>query len=144
MIRPVYIRRIVAVAISIVAIVAMTLFVQLLIFRFPRGGGLKAQMMHRKSIAMHAILDGIIQGDLTRVKSSANQLVDYEYAIQRHLSSVEYEKHGTDFRTAVEDLIEASTQKDNHSAKEAILRLESSCIECHLLMNRQKTLETTP
>jgi hypothetical protein len=40
------------------------------------------------------------------------------------------------FQQSVDDLIAASGKKDVNSAKEAVLRLERSCIECHMLMNQ--------
>jgi hypothetical protein len=94
-------------------------------------------MMHRKSIAMQAILDAMIRGDLRRVERAANQLLIYRHSIEQILSSAEYEKYGEDFRMSVDDLIDAAARKDQDSAKEATLRLERSCLECHLLMNQR-------
>ncbi len=39
-------------------------------------------------------------------------------------------------RDSTADLIEAASERDHHAAKEAALRLERSCIECHALINR--------
>jgi hypothetical protein len=139
---PVPYRQIV-IALSILAIIALIWLSQLLT-SLPFGGGLKTQMMHRKSIAMQTILDAMIRGDLRRVERAANQLVDYRNTIKHFLSSDEYEKYGEDFRKSVDDVIEAAAQKDQNSAKEATLRLERSCIECHVLMNQRETQGTGP
>lgn len=138
----VHFRRSVVVLIAVFAIIAMVWMFQLLISRVPLGGSLKTQMMHRKSMAMKTILEGMIRGDLHRVESAANQLVDYSNTIEHYLSSDEYEKHGEDFSRSVGDVIDAASRKDNNSAKEAVLRLERSCIECHLLMNQHESQGT--
>jgi hypothetical protein len=103
--------------------------------RSPPQGGLKEQMMHRKTNAMQEILDGMIRGDLRRVETAASQLNDYGNTINWYLSAEEYEHHGGEFHRAVDDLLGASRRGDSNSAKEATLRLERSCIECHALMN---------
>lgn len=133
----------IVIALSILAIIALIWLSQLLM-SIPMGGGLKSQMMHRKSVAMQTILEAMIRGDLRRVERAAKQLVDYRKTIENFLSSDEYEKYGEDFRKSVDDVIEAAAQKDQNSAKEAILRLERSCIECHLLMNQRETQGTGP
>jgi len=141
---PVPFRRIVVASSAVLAIVALVWVFQILISRVPIGVGLKAQMMHRKTMAMQTILDGMIRGDLQRVEKAANQLVDYRDTIAQFISSAEYEKHGEDFRKSVDDVIDAAARKDLNSAKEATLRLERSCIECHLLMNQRETQGTGP
>ena len=141
---PVPCRRIVVALSAVLAIVALVWVFQMLISRVPIGAGLKAQMMHRKSMAMQTILDGMIWGDLQRVETAANQLVDYRDTIERFLSSAEHEKYGEDFRKSVDDVIDAAARKDLNSATEATLRLERSCIECHLLMNQRETQGTGP
>ena len=88
-------RRIVGVSCAVLAIVALAWLFQLLIARVPPGGGgLKTQMMHRKSTAMQTILEGMIRGDLHRVETAANQLAAYGNTIEWYLSSAEYQKHG--------------------------------------------------
>ena len=141
---PVPFRRIVGASSAVLAIVALVWVFQVLISRVPIGVGLKAQMMHRKTMAMQTILDGMIRGDLQRVEKAANQLVGYRDTIAQFISSAEYEKHGEDFRKSVDDVIAAAARKDLNSAKEATLRLERSCIECHLLMNQRETQGTGP
>lgn len=71
-----------------------------------------------------------------RIKTAARQLVEYGDAIEYYLSSAEYEKYGEDFRRSLSDVINAANRSDQKSAKEAVLRLERSCIECHQLMNQ--------
>ena len=88
-------RRIVGVSCAVLAIVALAWLFQLLIARVPPGGGgLKTQMVHRKSTAMQTILEGMIRGDLPRVETAANQLAAYGNTIEWYLSSAEYQKHG--------------------------------------------------
>lgn len=105
--------------------------------RNPSRGGLMDQMMHRKTSAMQDILDGMIRGNLRRVETAADQMTAYGNTIKWYLSSAEYEKHGEDFRGAVDDLRVAARERDMDSAKEATLRLERSCLECHVLMNQR-------
>lgn len=105
--------------------------------RNPQRSGLKEQMMHRKTTAMQAISDGMIRGDLPRVETAAKQLSAYGNAIEWYLSATEYEKNGEKFHQSVDDLITAARERDMNSAKEATLRLERSCIECHILMNQR-------
>jgi hypothetical protein len=68
----------------------------------PMDGGLKTQMMHRKSVAMQTILEAMIRGDLRRVERAAKQLVDYRNTIKHFLSSENYQKYGEDFRKSVD------------------------------------------
>ncbi|QDU29262.1 Cytochrome C' [Anatilimnocola aggregata] len=105
--------------------------------RKPPQGGLKEQLMHRKTSAMQDILDGMIRGDLRRVETAADQMTAYGNTIKGYLSTAEYQKHGESFRGAVDDLRTAAREKDMDTAKEAALRLERSCLECHVLMNQR-------
>lgn len=93
--------------------------------------------MHRKTSAMQDILDGMIRGDLRRVETAADQMAAYGNTIEWYLAATEYQNHGESFRGAVDDLRTAARERDMDSAKEATLRLERSCIECHVLMNQQ-------
>ena len=131
-------RQIVVVLTVVLAIVAVVWLLQMLIASVPLGGSLKTQMMHRKTMAMQTIMDGMIRGDLHRIKTAARQLVEYGDAIEHYLSSAEYEKYGEDFRRSLSDVINAANRSDQKSAKEAVLRLERSCIECHQLMNQHE------
>jgi len=103
----------------------------------PPRSGLNVQSMHRKSRAMHDILDGMIQGDLRRVKTAADQMAAHGNTIEVYLSTAEYQKHAKSFRGAVNDLGTAAREKEMDSAKEATLRLERSCLECHVLMHQR-------
>lgn len=93
--------------------------------------------MNRKSSAMQAILDGMIRGDLQRVNTAAKTMEDYGNTIEWYLSYPEYDKQAEGFRNSVEALQEAAAQGDGESAKEAVLELERSCMECHMAMNQQ-------
>jgi hypothetical protein len=105
--------------------------------RKPSRGGVAEQLMNRKSSAMQAILDGMIRGDLQRVNTAAKTMEDYGNTIEWYLSYPEYDKQAEGFRNSVEALQEAAAQGDGESAKEAVLELERSCMECHMAMNQQ-------
>ena len=91
----------------------------------------------KRRSAMQAILDGMIRGDLQRVNTAAKTMEDYGDRIEWYLSYPEYEKQAEGFRNSVEALQEAAGRGDGESAKEAVLELERSCIECHMAMNQQ-------
>jgi hypothetical protein len=132
-------RLIAGVSCALLAIALLAWFLRLLIVRNPPGGvGLSGAMMHRKSTAMQDILDGMIRGDLSRVETAAGRMNEYGNTIEWYLSSAEYQKYGEGFRGAVDDLRVAARDRDVDSAKEATLRLERSCIECHVLMNQRQ------
>jgi len=106
--------------------------------RAPPRGGLKIGMMHRKSVAMQDILDGIIRDDWARVESAAERMETYGDTIQWYLSVSEYQANGESFRDATNDLQRFVREREMESAKEATLRLERSCLECHLQLNQRK------
>jgi len=138
-----YVRLIAGVSVALLTIAALVWTVMWLwqtageIDRNPPQGGLKEQLMHRKTNAMHDILDGMIRGDLRRVETAANRMNDDGNTFEWYLSAAEYKKYGEDFRGAVDDLRTAAGERDMDSAKEATLRLERSCIECHVMMNQR-------
>ena len=107
--------------------------------RNPPRGGVPEQLMNRKSSAMQDILEGMIRGDLQRVNTAAKKMEAYGATIEWYLSHSEYDKHGERFRSSVDALQEAAGQRDVESAKEAVLELERSCIECHMVMNQRNT-----
>lgn len=102
----------------------------------PGPPNLKAQAMLRKSRAMRDVLDAMIRGRLDRVEASAARMRRFASGIDGFLATDVYEKYGDDFYTALDDLQDAANQKDQGAAKDAVLRLEKSCIECHLLINQ--------
>ena len=107
--------------------------------RSPPRGGVSEQLMHRKSSAMQDILDGMIRGDLKEVNAAAKRMENYGFTIEWYVSHSEYDRHGEDFRDSVNALQDATQRRDGESAKEAILALERSCIECHMVMNQRNT-----
>jgi len=128
------------VSLAMVAIVSLLIWLWQTVAeidRKPPQGGLKEQLMHRKTSAMQDILDGMIRGDLRRVETAANLMAAYDNTIKEYHSTAEYQKHGESFRGAVGDLRAAARERHIDSAKEATLRLERSCLECHVLMNQQ-------
>ena len=106
--------------------------------RNPNRFGVKSQLMRRKSEAMHDILDEMVAGNLGRVHSAAKRMKRYGETIDGYLASELYDKYGADFHQAVADLTAAAAQEDVNNAKEAALRLEQSCIECHMLLNTRR------
>jgi hypothetical protein len=106
--------------------------------RNPPRGGVPEQLMNRKSSAMQDILEGMIRGDLSRVNAAARRMEAYGDSIEWYLSHYEYDKHGERFRSSVDELQEATGRRDTESAKEAVLGLEKTCIECHMVMNREQ------
>ena len=106
--------------------------------RNPSRFGVKSQLMRRKSDAMHDILDEMVAGNMKGVHSAAKRMERYGETIDGYLASELYDKYGADFHQAVADLTAAAAQDDVNNAKEATLRLEQSCIECHMLLNTRR------
>jgi len=100
-------------------------------------GGLAQQMMHRKSRTMADILDGMIHEDFPQLYREAKRMASYNTTIERFLRFPEYERQSDEFKQSLEDLIVAAKGEDSDSSKEAVLRLERSCIECHVLLNQR-------
>ena len=100
-------------------------------------GTLSRQMMDRKSKTMEDILDGMIREDYSRLDRGAQWMKAYSDAIEHFLSFPEYAKLSDEFNQSLDDLRETASKKDSNPAKEAVLRLERSCIECHILLNQR-------
>ncbi len=105
----------------------------------PATNTFKEQMMHRKTRTMEQILDGLVRGNLRRVENSAEHMWKIGNELNWYLSSSLYQSNDEIFRDSTADLIKAAQQRDHDAAKEAALRLERSCIECHALINRENT-----
>lgn len=137
-------RLIAAVACALAAFVMVAWFLQWL---WQSGGeldrrpsvGVMDQVMHRKSAAMQGILDGVVAGNWQRVETAAEQMAYYGDTIRWYLSSAEYSEHGEHFHQSVNDLRSAIGRKDHPATVEATLRLEKSCLECHMLINAAQT-----
>ncbi len=106
--------------------------------RNPPRGSVPKQLMNRKSSAMMDIFEGMIRGDLRRVNVAAKRLETYGNAMGWYISNNEYDQQGEEFRSSLDALQKAAGQRDFEAAKEAVLVLEKSCIECHMVMNREK------
>ena len=100
-----------------------------------RGNSLSSQLMHRKTSAMQDILDGMVRGDPRQVDKAATKMKSIGFHVEWYLSIPLYEKEGGEFRDSVQELDRAMSEKDWVIAREATLRLERSCIECHALIN---------
>ena len=105
--------------------------------RNPSRSGLVEQLMRRKSKAMKDILDGMIREDFNRLDRGAKWMKSYNAAIEHFLHFPEYERLSDEFSQSLDDLSEAAIRKESNLAKEAVLRLERSCIECHMLLNQR-------
>lgn len=99
----------------------------------------KEQMMHRKSKTMADILDGLVRGNMRHVERSAEHMEFIGNRLNWYSSGNLYQSNDEIFRNSTADLIDAAQRRDHDSAKEAALRLERSCIECHALINRTHT-----
>ncbi len=108
----------------------------------PRRASLKSQLMRRKSAAMDEALQAIIRGNLAKVNAAAVKMKRSAGNIDGFLSTPVYDEHGEEFYRAIDDLLAASGENDRDASRDAILRLEKSCIECHYLIN-QPAFETS-
>jgi len=104
----------------------------------PRRAGLKHQLMRHKASAMDEALHATIDGNLVRVNTATTKLKQFANRIDGFLATEIYSQYGDDFHRAIEDLLAASEANDREGSKEAILRLERSCIECHFLINEPR------
>ncbi|HBJ37643.1 MAG TPA: hypothetical protein DDZ51_23380 [Planctomycetaceae bacterium] len=102
----------------------------------PQRANVKNQLMRRKAVAMEDALQAILGGNLSRVNAAAVRMKQSARTIDGFLATEVYKTHGDDFHGSIEDLITATAANDRDGAKEAILRLEKSCIECHYLINQ--------
>lgn len=102
----------------------------------PRRASVKNQLMRRKSNAMDDALHATISGNLSQVNAAAGRIKQSAGTIDGFLATEVYKKHGDDFFSSIEDLLAATAANDRDGSKEAILRLEKSCIECHYLINQ--------
>jgi len=107
----------------------------------PRRASVKNQLMRRKASAMDDALAAIIRGSLPQVHAAARSMKDSARTIDGFIRSEAYQNHGEDFYEAIDDLLDATTANNLERSKDAILRLEKSCIECHYFINRRQTNE---
>ncbi|MCD2453611.1 cytochrome c [Methylicorpusculum oleiharenae] len=128
---------------ALVVVLGVRLFVEVWHYageydKNPSQRNLKNQLMRRKSDSMQDILDAIVRGRFNRVNAAAVDMERYAATIDGYLSTDVYEQHGKSFNEAIHDLKRATAQSDAELAKEAALRLERSCLECHMLINAHK------
>ena len=97
----------------------------------------KERMMHRKTRTMEQILDGLVQGNIRSVETSAEKMKSIGVHLNWYSANELYESNNERFRESTLDLIEAAQNRDHDAAKESALRLERSCIECHAIINSQ-------
>lgn len=104
----------------------------------PHRAGVQNQLMRRKSAAMDAALSATLRGNLAQVNAATRRIRESAGRITGFLSTDMYNQYGDDFFQAIEDLLAATSANDREASKEAILRLEKSCIDCHFLINPQE------
>jgi hypothetical protein len=102
----------------------------------PRRASVKNQLMRRKAAAMDEALNATIGGNLRRVNAAAGRMKQAASKIDGFLATEVYANYGEDFHRSIEELLVATSENNREGTKEAILRLEKSCIECHYLINR--------
>lgn len=102
----------------------------------PMRATVKNQLMRQKSDAMDDVLHAVVRGKLADVSDAAERIKTCSRAIAGYLSTDVYEKYGNDFYVAVDDVRSAADAGDRELTKEAILRLERSCIDCHFLISQ--------
>jgi hypothetical protein len=107
-------------------------------------GSFQNQLMRRKADALHDLLDGLVDGKLDRVEDAAGRVKANAKGIESYLLTDIYVRHGDAFFEAVDDVQRAAGREDLETAKEAALRLERSCIECHMLLNEGPTTLPAP
>lgn len=95
------------------------------------------QMMARKSRTMEEIMDGMIREDFVRLQREAQSMKYYGTLINHFLAFPEYEKLSVEFDQSLDDLSDTAARKDASAAQEAVLRLQRSCIECHVILNQR-------
>ena len=102
----------------------------------PRRATIKNQLMRKKAEAMDDVLNEVVYGRLDRVSEAAARMLKCATAIDGFLATDIYTDYGDNFHQAIADVKAAAEASDDDSVKEAILRLERSCIECHFLINQ--------
>jgi hypothetical protein len=104
----------------------------------PRRVGVKNQLMRRKASAMDDALYAMIRGNMNQVNAAAVTMKQSASTIDGFLATEVYKKYGDDFYASIDQLLATTAANDQEGAKEAILRLEKSCIECHNLINQRE------
>jgi len=110
----------------------------------PRRQNVKFQLMQRKSNAMHRALDAIVDGRLDDVEAEAADIRQYAIEIKGYLATEVYKKAGEEFYESLDVLEAAAGRNDRQATKQAILRLENSCIDCHYLIKEPEQQEASP
>ena len=102
----------------------------------PRRATIKNPLMRQQAEAMDDVLDEVVYGRLDRVSDAAARMLKCATAIDGFLATDIYINYGDNFHQAIADVKTAAEASDKEAVKDAILRLESSCIECHFLINQ--------
>ena len=100
--------------------------------------GLQSRLMHRKSHALQDALEAVLRGKLDRVEPAVARIERYTDAMERFLDTDAYAVFGGEYRRSLDALKEAARRDDRKAAKAAILRVESACIDCHMLLNENE------
>lgn len=91
----------------------------------------KGRVMKRKSDAMQDLMDAVLAGNLKGADAQGRRLAGYYASIDGFLETDMYERAGSLYRSALQDLQSATQRNDWVAAKEATLAIEQSCLDCH-------------
>ena len=99
-----------------------------------------SRIMRAKMGHAQAILAGVITNDWTALdrESRALALAVREPAWIAALTGPEYIRQSDAFSRALQDLIEASAQRDLDAAANAQIELTTTCVRCHVYMSRRR------
>jgi hypothetical protein len=99
-----------------------------------------SRVMRAKMGHAQAILAGVITSDWTALdrESRALALAVRDPAWGAALTAPEYLRQSDAFSRALEDLIEASAQRDLDAAANAQVELTATCLRCHVYMSRRR------
>jgi hypothetical protein len=96
--------------------------------------GLRTLMMRRKSNDLEQLLDALVRGRYDQVLPAVDRIDSYSAAIDEYLDTDMYRRLGSAYGDSLADLRLAAVREDWDGAREAALRLERGCIECHALL----------
>ncbi|MEE4360741.1 MAG: hypothetical protein V2I63_04370 [Pseudomonadales bacterium] len=100
----------------------------------PGRPGVKDQLMLRKSQDLQLMIDALVRGRLQQIEPAAMRMSGYARAIEHFVDTDIYRSHGSEFHAALTALRQAASEGDGPAAREALFRLEASCMDCHALL----------
>ena len=99
-----------------------------------------SRVMRAKMGHAQAILAGVITNDWVALdrESRALALAVRDPAWGAALTAPEYLRQSDAFSRALQDLIEASAERDLDAAANAQVELTATCVRCHVYMSRRR------